>query len=227
MSNYIKGFTVALKGLPMTLLVSFVALIIGIAGGLLLALVKGSKSKFFSFLANVYIEIIRSTPMICQALIMAYGLPMLLQSTGHNFKWANLLTPALIVCGANSAAYMAEVIRSGIQAVSHGQIEAAYSLGMNKRQVNFLVILPQAIKIVTPALVNEFVTLIKETSVLAYVGVIEVMRSAQLWNSATFLTFPAYIGAALVYFMVCFPMSRGVVYLEKKLSKPNANKKAI
>ncbi len=218
MATYIKGVLIALKGLPMTLEVSLIAVIVGIVFGLLLALAKMSKNRVLRTIAKVYIEIARSTPLICQALIMAYGIPMLLQSHGSDFKWPNLLIPALIVCGMNSAAYIAEVFRSGIQAVAPGQIEAAYSLGMTKRQVNFLIILPQAFKIVTPALANEFVTLIKETSVLAYVGVVEVMRCAQLWNAATFLTFPAYIGAAVVYFAFCYPLSKGVAYIEKKMN---------
>lgn len=226
MAIYLKGVMVALKGLPRTLQVSAFALVVGIVLGLFLALAKMSGSKVLKVIASVYIEVIRSTPMIAQALIMAYGVPMILQSKGINFKWGNLLIPALIVCGLNSAAYMAEVIRSGIQAIDKGQIEAAHSLGMSKRQVNMLIVLPQAFKIVIPALVNELVTLIKETSILAYVGVVEVIRSAQLWNATTFETFPAYVGAAVVYFIVCFPMSKGVQYLEKRLSADKPVKKS-
>lgn len=217
MSDYLMGVTVALKGLPTTLYVSVFALIAGIILGLVLAMGKLSKSRPPRIASNAYIEIFRSTPMICQALIMAYGIPMLLQSHDFHFTWSSLVIPATIVCGLNSAAYMAEVFRSGIQAVDPGQIEAAYSLGMTKLQVNRLIILPQAFRIVIPSLVNELVTLVKETSILGYVGVVEVLKSAQLWNASSFKTFQAYVGAAIVYFVVCYPLSKGATYLEKRM----------
>lgn len=219
MGVYVTGFLMALKGLPMTLFVSLLAVAIGATLGLLLAFMKMSKNTLARVISKAYIEIIRGTPMIVQALIFAYGIPILLQSAGIPFKWPVLLIPAIIVCGGNSAAYMAEVIRGGLQSVDPGQIEAAYSLGMTKRQANRYVILPQAFKIVTPSFGNEFVTLIKETSVLAYVGVVETLRSAQLWNADTFETFAAYIGAALVYLAVTYPLSKVVARMEKKMSE--------
>lgn len=218
MSIYIQGFLVALKGLPITVGVTAFALIIGAALGLLLALMKISKNKFLSIIARIYIEIVRGTPMIVQALIVAYGIPVLLQSQGVPFKWPFLIIPAMMVCGLNSAAYMAEVIRGGIQAVDAGQVEAALSLGMSKKQVNRLIVLPQAFRIVIPSFGNEFITLIKETAVLSFVGVVEILRSAQLWNAATFETFAAYLGAAAVYLCLTYPLSKGVSALEKKLS---------
>lgn len=157
--------------------------------------------------------------MIVQALVMAYGLPYLLQSHSVEFRWSNLIIPAMLVCGLNSAAYMAEVIRGGLQAVDAGQIEAAQSLGMTKGQIMKLVVLPQAIKIVIPSFGNEFVTMIKETAVLSYVGVVEVLRSAQLWNAATYNTFEAYIGAAAVYLCLTFPLSKLIGLLEKRMNK--------
>ena len=114
--------------------------------------------------------------MIVQALIMAFGIPYLLQQNGIPFKWPELIIPAMIVCGLNSAAYMAEVIRGGIQAVDPGQVEAAQSLGMSKGQINRLIVLPQAFRIVIPSFGNEFITLIKETAVLSYVGIVEILR---------------------------------------------------
>ena len=129
-----------------------------------------------------------------------------------------MVVPAIIVCGLNSAAYMAEVIRGGIQSVDKGQIEAAHSLGMTKKQVMKLVVLPQAFKVAIPAFGNEFVTLIKETAVLSFVAVVEILRSAQLWNASTFETFAAYTGAAVVYLCFTFPLSKVVAYIEKKLS---------
>ena len=219
---YVKGFLVALQGVPVTVGVTLIAMVTGVVLGLVLALMKMSRIKVLTALASLYIEIIRGTPLIVQALIMAYGLPQLLQSSGISFRWPYLIIPAVIVCGLNSAAYVAEVIRSGIQAVDKGQMEAARSIGMTRAQAMKLIVIPQALKIVLPSFGNEFVSLIKETSVLSYVGVVEILRKGALWNAATFNTFEAYIGVALVYMLLTIPSSKLVKHLEKKMAKSNA-----
>jgi polar amino acid transport system permease protein len=160
--------------------------------------------------------------MLVQALIMAYGVPWLLQSWGSSFKWPNLVIPAVMVCGLNSAAYMSEVIRSGIQAIDKGQMEAARSLGMSHGMAMRLIIIPQAIRVILPAFANEFVTLIKETSVLGYVGVIEILRRGQLWNASSFETFPAYIGVALAYMLLTIPLSKLINGYERKVARREA-----
>ena len=220
---YVKGFLVALQGVPVTVGVTLIAMVTGVVLGLVLALMKMSRIKVLTALASLYIEIIRGTPLIVQALIMAYGLPQLLQSSGISFRWPYLIIPAVIVCGLNSAAYVAEVIRSGIQAVDKGQMEAARSIGMTKGQAMKLIVIPQARKIVLPAFGNEFVSLIKETSVLSYVGVVEILRKGALWNAATFNTFEAYIGVALVYMLLTIPTSKLVKRLEKTMANDSAN----
>lgn len=219
---YVKGFLVALQGVPVTVGVTLIAMVTGVVLGLVLALIKMSRIKVLTALASLYIEIIRGTPLIVQALIMAYGLPQLLQSSGISFRWPYLIIPAVIVCGLNSAAYVAEVIRSGIQAVDKGQMEAARSIGMTRAQAMKLIVIPQALKIVLPSFGNEFVSLIKETSVLSYVGVVEILRKGALWNAATFNTFEAYIGVALVYMLLTIPSSKLVKHLEKKMANSNA-----
>ena len=219
---YVKGFLVALQGVPVTVGVTLIAMVTGVVLGLVLALMKMSRIKVLTALARLYIEIIRGTPLIVQALIMAYGLPQLLQSSGISFRWPYLIIPAVIVCGLNSAAYVAEVIRSGIQAVDKGQMEAARSIGMTRAQAMKLIVIPQALKIVLPSFGNEFVSLIKETSVLSYVGVVEILRKGALWNAATFNTFEAYIGVALVYMLLTIPSSKLVKHLEKKMANSNA-----
>ena len=200
-----------------------IAMVTGVVLGLVLALMKMSRIKVLTALASLYIEIIRGTPLIVQAWIRAYGLPQLLQSSGISFRWPYLIIPAVIVCGLNSAAYVAEVIRSGIQAVDKGQMEAARSIGMTKGQAMKLIVIPQALKIVLPAFGNEFVSLIKETSVLSYVGVVEILRKGALWNAATFNTFEAYIGVALVYMLLTIPTSKLVKRLEKTMANDSAN----
>lgn len=222
MGIYLKGFLIACKGIPATVCVSLIAIVIGAALGLLLALCSQTKSKVLHVIAKVYVDIIRGTPMLAQALIMAYGVPWLLQSWGIDFTWPQKVLPAIIVCGCNSAAYMSEVIRSGIQAIDKGQMEAARSLGMSHGMAMRLVIIPQAIRIILPAFCNEFVTLIKETSVLGYVGVVEILRRGQLWNSSSFETFPAYIGVALAYMVLTIPLSKLINGYERRMARKEA-----
>ena len=222
MGIYLKGFLIACKGIPATVCVSLIAIVIGAALGLLLALCSQTKSKVLHVIAKVYVDIIRGTPMLAQALIMAYGVPWLLQSWGIDFTWPQMVLPAIIVCGCNSAAYMSEVIRSGIQAIDKGQMEAARSLGMSHGMAMRLVIIPQAIRIILPAFCNEFVTLIKETSVLGYVGVVEILRRGQLWNSSSFETFPAYIGVALAYMVLSIPLSKLINGYERRMARKEA-----
>lgn len=222
MALYWKGFLIACKGIPTTIWVSLVALTIGSLLGLLLALGSQGKNKILKGIIRVYIDVVRGTPMIVQALVFAYGIPQFLQANGIMFKWAYLVIPAVMCCGLNSAAYMAEVVRSGIQAVDKGQMEAARSLGMSRKMAMRLVIIPQAIKIILPAFCNEFVTLIKETAVLSYVGVIEILRRGALWNAQSFETFPAYIGVALAYMLLTVPLTKIIGRYEKKLKAQEA-----
>lgn len=215
---YLKGIEVALQGAPMTVGVSLVAVLMGVMFGLVIALMRMSKHKLLSVPAVLYVEVVRGTPMMVQALVFAYGIPQLLRTFGIKFTWPYLLIPAVIVCGLNSAAYVAEIIRSGLQAVDKGQMEAARSLGMPHGMAMRLIIIPQAFKIVLPAFGNEFVSLIKETCVLSYVGVVEILRKGALWNASTFNTFQAYIGVAVVYMMLTIPLSKLIGLLEKKMA---------
>ena len=124
-----------------------------------------------------------------------------------------------IACGVNSSAYMAEIIRSGLQAVDIGQTEAARSLGLSSGQTMRYIIVPQAFKIIVPALGNEFVTLIKETSILSVAGIVEITRRGTLWASSSFLSFQAYIGVAIVYLVMTLTLSRLVAYIERRLAQ--------
>lgn len=215
---YLKGISIALKGVPITVGVSLLAVLVGVLFGLFIALLKMSNYKILKWPASIYVELFRGTPLIVQALILAYGVPQLLQANHVDFTWPYLIIPAIIVCGLNSAAYVAEVIRGGLQAVDKGQLEAARSLGMSKAMAMRLIIIPQAFRIILPTLGNEFITLIKETAVLSFVGVVEILRRGNLWNSSTFETFPAYIGVAIVYLMLTIPLSRAVAYTERRMA---------
>ena len=214
---YVKGFLVALQGVPVTVGVTLIAMVTGVVLGLVLALMKMSRIKVLTALASLYIEIIRGTPLIVQALIMAYGLPQLLQSSGISFRWPYLIIPAVIVCGLNSAAYVAEVIRSGIQAVDFGQTEAALSCGMTRTQAMVNIILPQAVKNILPALGNEFVTMIKETSIIQYLGVGDLMYNNGIVVTATYNPLPCYYISAIIYLTLNIVLGKGLDLFERRM----------
>lgn len=216
--SYLEGIRVALRGVGATLSITAVAVVIGVALGLLIALMRMSKKKVLRGISTVYIEMLRGTPLLVQALLVYFGVPMLLKNYGIDFTW-NALVAGMIVCGINSSAYVAEIIRSGIQAVDKGQTEAAKSLGMSHAQTMRLVVIPQAFKIVIPALGNEFITLIKETAVLSAISITDITRASMLWASAKFLPWQAYLGTAVVYMMLTIPLSKIMGVLERKMSQ--------
>ena len=212
-----EGFATAFRGVPTTMGVSSVAVLIGLVLGLILALMRLSRFKVLRGLATLYIDIVRGTPLMVQALIAAYGIPVLVQSMGVQWKWPHLVIPALLCCGLNSAAYMAEIVRGGLTAVDKGQMEAAQCLGMTHRQAMHLIIIPQALRLILPPLGNEFVTMIKETAVLSVAGVTEITREGTLLSARTFDFFTAYVGVALVYLVFTITISKLVLYMEKRL----------
>ncbi len=224
MADYLQGIKIAAYGIGTTLYVTAGALIIGLVIGLIMALGKMSQHKVLKWPASVYVEIIRGTPLFVQVLILAYGVPQMINSMSGgsvSFTWKPIVIVGIIACGLNSGAYLAEIIRSGIQAINKGQTEAARSLGMSRSQTMISIVLPQAFKVILPAMANEFVTLIKETSILSYVGIVEITREGMLWASRDFKSFPAYIGVAVIYMCMTIPLSRVVAYLEKRMASSN------
>lgn len=223
MINFLEGLWLGVKtawgGVPATLSVSAIAVAIGLLFGFILAFMRMSKLRVLRGISLLYTDIVRGTPLVVQLFILAYGIPVLVQYWGAEFKWPYLVIPAIIVCGLNSAAYMAEIIRGGLQAVPKGQLEAAASLGMTHRQSMRLVVVPQAVRIILPSLGNEFVTMIKETSVLSFAGVVEIMREGVLLSARTFDAFTAYLGVAIVYLIFTIPLSKLVLYMERKMAK--------
>ena len=180
MQDYIKGRQIAYSGAGTTLLISGVAVVLGVVLGLIVALCRTSNVKVLRGIASVYVDVLRGTPLVVQALILYMGLPMLLQSNGIMFTWDTPVIASIIACGVNSSAYVGEIIRSGLQAIDKGQSEAARSLGMSHGQTMKLVVIPQAVKIIIPALGNEFVTLIKETAILSVISVTDITRASML-----------------------------------------------
>lgn len=224
MGNYLAGIKIAYSGIGVTLQITGVAVVIGVFLGLLIALCKLSKHKIIRLVASVYVELLRGTPLIVQALILYNGLPMLLQANGIMFRWDYPVLAGMLACGINSSAYVAEIIRSGLQAVDKGQMEAARSLGMSQFQSMKFVIIPQAFKIILPALGNEFIALIKETAVLSIISITEITRKSMLWSAATFQAWPAYLGTAFVYLSLTIPLSRIVLYMERRMGQSDRSK---
>ncbi|MGO5615772.1 ABC transporter substrate-binding protein/permease [Staphylococcus aureus] len=201
-----------LKGIKITILISLIGVALGSILGAFVALMKLSKIKIISWIASIYIEILRRTPMLVQVFIVFFGITAAL---GLDISALVCGTIALVI---NSSAYIAEIIRAGINAVDKGQMEAARSLGLNYRQTMKSVIMPQAIKNILPALGNEFVTLIKESSIVSTIGVGEIMFNAQVVQGISFDPFTPLIVAAALYFVLTFVLTRIMNMIEGRLN---------
>ncbi|HCU8011673.1 ABC transporter permease subunit [Staphylococcus aureus] len=201
-----------LKGIKITILISLIGVALGSILGAFVALMKLSKIKIISWIASIYIEILRGTPMLVQVFIVFFGITAAL---GLDISALVCGTIALVI---NSSAYIAEIIRAGINAVDKGQMEAARSLGLNYRQMMKSVIMPQAIKNILPALGNEFVTLIKESSIVSTIGVGEIMFNAQVVQGISFDPFTPLIVAAALYFVLTFVLTRIMNMIEGRLN---------
>ncbi len=224
MDIYLRGIQIAYSGILVTLEITIFAVAIGICAGLIVALGKMSSLRAVKIFFSIYVEILRGTPLVVQALIVYAGVPMLSQKYGIDFRWEDPVIASILVCGINSSAYVAEIIRSGLQAVDKGQMEAARSLGMNRFQTMRFIIVPQAFRIILPALANEFIALLKETAVLSIISVVEVTRKSMLWAAATFEAWPAYLGTAFVYLSITIPLSRLVAYMERRMALSDRSK---
>ncbi len=202
---------VYLAGLWGTIWISFVTVIAGTLLGVILAAGKISRFRPLEILIDIYIEVIRGTPVLLQLYFFWLFLPDVLHLDMSNTA---CVVVALIV---NSSAYIAEVIRAGIQAVDIGQTEAAKSLGMSDFHCLTRIILPQAIKNILPALGNEFIAMIKETSLASTFFVPELMTAYKTVQSSTYLSVPSLLISGLIYLVINFVLSRLVNLLEKRL----------
>ncbi len=207
-----KYYTTYIDATVTTLKVSLIALLIGLLLGIVICLAKISTIKVLNVLATIYVEVIRNTPILVQIMIIYFALP----EVGISF------TPfmsAIIALSINSGAYVSEIFRSGILAIDKGQMEAGRSLGLSYFQTMKFIILPQALKNSLPALGNEFISLVKESSIVYFVGVADIMFAANTVKNATYETFGPYLIAAAIYFIITSVLSFLVKRLEKKLEK--------
>ena len=203
----IEYYPLLLKGLGITALLSLVTVLFGAVIGMIIALMRLSNNKILKGVASFYVEVIRGVPLLLQLLIIYIALP----SSVSKFVAAAI---ALII---NSGAYVAEIIRGGIQAVDNGQMDAARSLGLSKKQAMIKVILPQAVKNILPAIGNEYVTVIKETSLASTFYIGDLMTSQKYIGTETYLYLESYIVVAIFYFAATFTLSKLIGVLERRL----------
>ena len=201
------------EGLRITLVLSAIAVFFGVIFGTFIAFGRMSKFKPLSFIATAYIEVVRGTPLLLQFYFFVFLLPKLI-----TFMELSTFTSICIALICNSAAYVAELVRSGIQAVDKGQMEAARSLGMSHSQAMVKVIIPQAIKNILPAVANEFVAIIKETSMASTFFIGDLMTSYLEVKGATYLALEGLIIVGVIYFVVTFSLTKLINYYERKLN---------
>ena len=212
-----RGYTRVLNGLENTLIIAIVGLILGIVIGTLLAVTKVIPqkrwyNKVFFELTDIYVGLFRGTPMVVQLLIMYYVLFPLI-----GLAKLPALTVAIIAFGMNSGAYVCEIMRSGILSVDKGQMEAGRALGMGYCRTMFKVIIPQAVKNILPTLGNEFISLVKETSVASFITIVDLTKAFQQIGSATYDYFIPYIVLALCYLVIVYIITIAVKLIERRM----------
>jgi len=225
-----EAFPIVAKAFPISLLTVIISYLLAIPGGLALAFMKMAKTRWARWPATLYVDVVRGTPIFLQILLVFFGLPLLppyqalvslipqMRDTGLFGIENSLYLRAFVVLSFNSAAYMAEIFRAGIQSINKGQMEAARSLGMTTPQAMTYVIIPQTIRRILPTMMSEFILLFKDTSLFSAVGLGEiVLRSREV--ASTTLNVSPYLLAAGFYLVITIPLGRFVQQLENRLAK--------
>ena len=208
------------EGLRNTLIIAVVAVVAGTFLGALMALMRMSKVTPLRWLATAYIEFFRGTPLMVQLMFIFYGLPMI----GVRFPDVSFIpdfsrfAAGIVAMSINSCAYVAEIIRSGIQAVDSGQMEAARSIGYSHPQAMAYVVLPQAIRNILPALGNEFVVVIKESSIVSVIGIADLMFRTKDVIAVTYRTMASLAIVAIIYFCMTFLGGRLIAWMERRMA---------
>ncbi|HIH75975.1 MAG TPA: amino acid ABC transporter permease [Methanomassiliicoccales archaeon] len=203
-----------MKGLQTTLLISVVSIILGFVGGILIGMCRISRNRLVYGASTVYVEAFRGTPLLIQIFLIYLGLPQL------GIYIDSPLVAGLIALSLNSAAYQSEIFRGGVQSISVGQIEAARSLGMTYNQALFNVVIPQALRNALPPYTNEFITMIKDSSLVMTIGVLELTLRGKLISATTGQSIPVLLFVAILYFVLTFSTSRILRYVERRFAIP-------
>ena len=207
-------YLLLLNGIGVTIKVSILAAIMGLLIGFLIALCNLSKKKALNVIGKVYTDIIRGTPSVTQLMIIYF----VVFKTVDWPKWII----AAIAFSINSGAYVSEIIRAGILSIDKGQTEAGRSLGLSKAQTMMSIIVPQAVKNIFPAMCNEFITLIKETAIVGYVGLVDIQKAGDFIKSATYEAFMPLIATAIIYFVLIKLLTLALGKVEKRLRKSDS-----
>ncbi len=210
-----------LQGLVVTVLLSAVTVLFGFVLAFVLALMHLSNSKILRAISGMYVQFVRCTPMLVQVFLVYYivfgSLISLPKFTFLGFIQFERFFPAAVALALNSGGYMSDVIRGGIEGVDAGQTEAARSLGMSKQMTLWHIVLPQAIKNILPAVANEFVTIIKESSICYTIGVQDIMFNVKSVQSASFIIAEPLLVATFLYFCLCYPTSKIIQHVERRM----------
>ena len=215
--SFVKNFIaedrymLIVRGLGTTILISLMAVLLGCVIGFVMAFFRLSKIKVLNWIAGIYIDVIRGTPTVVQLLIIYYVI-------FAPFKSMPKVIIAAISFGINSGAYVAEIVRGGILSVDRGQMEAGRSLGLTSAQTMRLIIIPQAVKNILPALGNEFIVLIKETAIAGYIALQDLTKAADIIRSNTWSSMPLF-ATAIIYFVLVKLLSKGLQAFERRLRK--------
>ena len=207
----IEYFPQLLTGLEWTIFISLISVVGGTVLGIAGALCRISSKRSLNIFASIYVEWIRNTPLLVQILFIYFGIGM--------FFSMSALVASIIALSIFSGAYITEIFRAGIQSIHKGQREAALSLGMTEAQTFTLVILPQAFKRILPPLAGQFISLIKDSSLVSVIAVSELMYAAKNVITMTFRAFEVYIAVAVFYFCLSFILSRSVRVLEERMAR--------
>lgn len=198
-----------LRGAKITIELTAASVAIGTLIGLIIGMGRISHFKIFNYPATLYVEFIRGTPLLVQIMIVYYGLPALGINLGQ-------MTSGIVALSLNSGAYVGEIFKAGIKSIKKGQTEASFSLGLDYLQTMRYVILPQATRNILPALGNEFIALLKDSSLVSVIAITELLRSGMLVYSRTYNAWTPLLGVAMVYICMTIPLSRMVQYVEKR-----------
>ena len=210
-----ENFDAILQAVLITISLALLAEVLGIVLGLGLSLLKISRSWLLRFPAQIYIDLFRGTPLLVQVIIIFFATPLV------GIRITSLFFAGLIALSLNSSAYVAEIFRSGIQSIDKGQMEAGRASGLSYAQTMRHIIVPQAFRRVIPPLTNEFVMLIKDTSLISVIGLAELLRAARVIQAASFNATPLF-AAALIYLALCLPLIYLTNVLERRLNRRTA-----
>lgn len=224
--NYLDALWYVVWGIPTTMSLALLSFAIGLVLGSILLLVRFFLPKPLPWLASAYVEAFRGTPLLVQIFIIYFGVGGYLKVYGINI---DPFTAGVIALGLNSAAYQAEIFRSAVQAIPVEQYLTAEAYAFTKTQTFRYIILPQALRIALPALMNELVLLIKDSSLVAVIGVTppDIFRRADYYSASKFAYFEAYMAAATVYFLICYAMIKISHYIERKYAIPGYLRRGI